>query len=191
MICLLGMGASIGQHQLGNSLRPAQQRLHRAGLLLQHLPHSRLLNLSSLYHSRAWGNLRAGGYLNAAALLQTELPPLQLLRRLLQIEYACGRRRQRKRWGKRAVDIDILLLDHLKLHSSPLQVPHPWLWQREFALRPAAELTQRQQHSPSLPRHWRGQIHRQLQRLHGHPLSRPQPLPLHTVTALPRKMRAR
>jgi 2-amino-4-hydroxy-6-hydroxymethyldihydropteridine diphosphokinase len=148
--------------------------------LLQALPHSTVLEQSSLYQSRAWGNLRAGSYLNAAALLQTTLLPGVLLQRLLDIEYACGRRRHRKRWGKRAVDIDVLLLGNLRLHSSRLQVPHPWFWQREFALLPALEVLRSvlQQDDDenrviAVPRTWPGKTARHWRQVGGFHLSRP------------------
>lgn len=179
MICLLGLGASIGDQLLGNRLQPAQQRLALATWRLQQMPHCSLLAQSPLYLSRAWGNLRTGAYLNAVALMDTLLPPATLLQRLLQIEHACGRRRHRKRWGKRAVDIDILLLDNLRLHSHCLQVPHPWLWQREFALRPACDLLQAVASTATtrdrveLPRTWAVNIARHLRRQHGYHLSRP------------------
>ena len=179
MICLLGLGASVGEHLVGNRLRPAQQRLQQASHLLQQLPRSRLMAQSALYHSRAWGNLRAGAYLNAAALLQTRLPPGTLLRRLLDIEFVCGRRRQRKRWGKRALDIDVLLLGSQQLQSNQLQVPHTWLWQREFALRPALDVLRtlsRHDDADSfalIPRTWPGSIARRLTRLCGYHLHRP------------------
>lgn len=139
-LCLLGLGASIGKHLLGNDSLSARQRLQAASLRLQQLPASAVLACSNFYHSRAWGNQRAGQYLNAAVLLQTRLLPLTLLKKLLAIEFACGRRRHRRRWNKRAVDIDMLLYGHAHIHAAGLQIPHVWLWQREFVLLPAAEL---------------------------------------------------
>ncbi len=173
MICLLGLGASVGQHLVGHQSQPARQRLQQAQRLLRRLPHSKLLAHSAVYQSRAWGNLRAGAYLNAAAVIQTRLPPGTLLQRLWQIEYACGRRRHRQRWGKRALDVDILLLANLRLHSTRLQVPHPWLWQREFALLPAAELMSMATTQQAWPRTWPASIRQRLYRVRGYHLSRP------------------
>jgi len=180
VICLLGLGASTGHHLVGKHLQPAQQRLQRANRMLQALPHSTVLAQSSLYQSRAWGNLRAGSYLNAATLLQTALLPGVLLQRLLNIEYACGRRRHRKRWGKRAVDMDVLLLGNLRLLSSRLQVPHPWFWQRAFALQPALELMHAvmleddgENRCMTVPITWPGKTARHWRRVGGYHLSRP------------------
>jgi len=96
-------------------------------------------------HSR-WIETRAVGgpwgqqsYLNGAALLETNLSPLQLLAVLQQIELALGRRRT-VRWGPRTLDLDILLYEQLVMQSTELVVPHPLMPMRRFVLVPAAEI---------------------------------------------------
>src|SRR5438270_3594348 len=49
-----------------------------------------------------------GAYLNAAAVLETTLAPLDLLRRLQDIEQRAGRVRT-QRWAERPLDLDLLV----------------------------------------------------------------------------------
>ena len=64
-----------------------------------------------------------------------------LLRRINEIEARFGRDRPREqRWGERKLDIDILLFGSLTLSESGLEIPHPRLKERRFALEPLLEL---------------------------------------------------
>jgi 2-amino-4-hydroxy-6-hydroxymethyldihydropteridine diphosphokinase len=79
-------------------------------------------------------------YVNAAALLGTELAPLEFLDQLQAIEVAQERVRGAQRWGARTLDLDLLLWGREILHHSRLQVPHPGLHERAFVLYPLAEI---------------------------------------------------
>ena len=79
-------------------------------------------------------------FLNGAAVVDTELDPLELLGALLEIERALGRTREGPRYGPRTIDLDLLLYDDLELDTPGLTVPHPRLHDRLFALEPLAEL---------------------------------------------------
>ena len=64
-----------------------------------------------------------------------------LLHRINEIEAHFGRDRSRERhWGERPLDIDILLFGDLVLSESDLEIPHPRLRERRFALEPLLEL---------------------------------------------------
>jgi len=78
-------------------------------------------------------------YANAAAIVETPLPPPEMLRRLKQIERAYGRRRG-QRWGARPIDLDILLWDGGPWADGALVVPHRLLRERDFVLRPLARV---------------------------------------------------
>ena len=70
---------------------------------------------------------------------------LQFARRLLaavqKIEKHFGRDRSReRRWGERYLDIDILLFGNLTVKEADLEIPHPRLKERRFALEPLLEL---------------------------------------------------
>jgi len=61
--------------------------------------------------------------------------------RLLAIERSLGRvRGEGPRFGPRPIDLDLLLHGDRVLDEPGLQVPHPRLHERRFALEPLAEL---------------------------------------------------
>jgi len=78
-------------------------------------------------------------FANAAALIETSLSPLELLRHLKAIERRFGRRRGR-RWGARVLDLDILLWSGGRWISRELTIPHPRLHQRRFVLDPLLQI---------------------------------------------------
>ncbi len=79
-------------------------------------------------------------FVNAAAALETELAPRDLLERLLTVERRLGRTRDGPRFGPRTIDLDLLLYGGATVDEPGLQVPHPRLHERRFALEPLAEL---------------------------------------------------
>ena len=80
-------------------------------------------------------------FLNGVAELDTELPPRELLGRLLEIERRLGRvRGQGPRFGPRTIDLDLLLVGSVVLDEPGLTLPHPRLQERRFVLEPLAEL---------------------------------------------------
>jgi len=95
--------------------------------------------------SRMWRTRPLGpdqpDYRNAAALLRWPGDPLDLLHRCRELEAAAGRRRDTEdRWGPRVLDLDLLVARDLVWRGPELEIPHPRLHERAFALVPAAEL---------------------------------------------------
>lgn len=78
-------------------------------------------------------------FINAAACVETSLPPEALLKLLLDTELEMGRVRLRH-WGERNIDLDLLLYDDLIYHSDKLTLPHPDMQNRLFVLQPLAEI---------------------------------------------------
>ncbi|MGF1461437.1 MAG: 2-amino-4-hydroxy-6-hydroxymethyldihydropteridine diphosphokinase [Leptolyngbyaceae cyanobacterium] len=97
-----------------------------------------LVRCSRLYRTSPVGPPQPD-YLNACAVLQSGLPPDQLLELLLAIEVNFGRVRQ-ERWGPRRLDLDLLLFGQQVIATPTLQVPHPRMWERAFVLVPLAEI---------------------------------------------------
>ena len=97
------------------------------------------VRVSSLYESAAWGVTDQPAFLNAVVRGNTTLQPLQLLDAIQAIENELGRIRK-QRWGPRAIDIDMLLYGSEVIDESRLKVPHPYMTQRGFVLRPLADL---------------------------------------------------
>jgi 2-amino-4-hydroxy-6-hydroxymethyldihydropteridine diphosphokinase len=83
-----------------------------------------------------------GRFLNTAVSGHYAGTPRQLLRALQEIEASFGRDRlKERRWGERTLDIDILLFGDLVFSDPPvLEIPHPRLRERRFALAPLLEL---------------------------------------------------
>jgi len=127
---------------LGANLDQPQQQLKQALRELAHLPESSLVAQSSLYHSKPVGPQDQPDYVNAVALIETELEPLALLDALQQLEQDHGRIRKRH-WGERTLDLDIILIDDQIIDSERLQVPHPFAQQRSFVLFPLSEINPR------------------------------------------------
>ena len=78
-------------------------------------------------------------YLNAAAVIETDLDPRELLMALQTIEVQFGRVRS-VRWGERTLDLDLLLFGKQIVSTAELTVPHPRLRVRRFVLEPLAEV---------------------------------------------------
>src|SRR4051812_11571266 len=79
-------------------------------------------------------------FLNAAAAIDTELGPRELLDRLLDVERRLGRTREGPRFGPRTIDLDLLVYGDEEIDEPGLAVPHPRLHERRFALEPLSEL---------------------------------------------------
>ena len=95
--------------------------------------------VSSVYVTAPWGITDQPSFLNQALQVETSLSPQELIHNLLDIEISLGRVRTEK-YGPRTIDIDILLYGNSILNEPNLQVPHPQLPHRRFALLPLAEL---------------------------------------------------
>ena len=104
--------------------------------------HGRVVRVSALYRSKAWGVTEQPDFLNAVALLETALAPHDLLRALKTIERDLGRVAT-FRWGPRAIDLDILTFGRLRLRTADLEIPHPRMLERAFVLAPLAEIEPR------------------------------------------------
>lgn len=125
---------------LGSNLNDPAAQVAGALEALARLPGSRLLARSSLYRNPPMGPQDQPDYVNAAALLETALGPMEFLAQLQSIEAARGRTRGDLRWGPRTLDLDLLLWGEQILDLPGLTVPHPGLHERPFVLYPLAEI---------------------------------------------------
>jgi len=124
---VVGLGANLGD-RLG-TLKSAVSGLARSGTVV---------SVSDVYETAPVGPAQPD-FLNAAALLESRLAPVELLRALLELEKAHGRER-RERWGPRALDLDLLFSPGLVLSTPELELPHPELTRRAFALTPLLDV---------------------------------------------------
>jgi 2-amino-4-hydroxy-6-hydroxymethyldihydropteridine diphosphokinase len=81
-------------------------------------------------------------FLNGVALFETAQAPHDVLRSLLSIEVALGRRRdpQAKPWQPRPIDLDLIAIGGKILASPELVLPHPRMHERRFVLEPLASI---------------------------------------------------
>lgn len=135
------MNRSVAFVGLGGNVGDAAATLRAAFAELDALPDTRLLRVSRLYRTPAWGVEDQPDFANAAAMLETGLSAQNLLAGLLEIERAHGRERADDlRWGPRTLDLDLLLYADATIDEPGLHVPHPRLHLRAFALRPLVEI---------------------------------------------------
>jgi 2-amino-4-hydroxy-6-hydroxymethyldihydropteridine diphosphokinase len=91
-------------------------------------------------------------FVNAAALLETDVLPIDLLHGLLAIEHSMGRdRASSPPKGPRIIDLDLLLYGGAVMDDAALTLPHPALHERRFVLEPLAEIAPSWRH-PTLHR---------------------------------------
>lgn len=126
----LGLGTNLGDRWA--NLREAL-RLLAAGLGL------RLARCSQVYETEPWGVTEQPRFLNCVAEVEASLGPEPLLARCKEIEERLGRV-PGPRWGPRLIDLDILLYGTQVVELPDLEIPHPRLHLRAFALVPLAEL---------------------------------------------------
>jgi 2-amino-4-hydroxy-6-hydroxymethyldihydropteridine diphosphokinase len=119
---------------LGNRSANLQNALHQIEKNC-----GKILDLSAIYETAAWGLTNQPSFYNQALIIETNLTPNALMEELLSIETNMGRIRSLK-LGPRIIDLDILLIDQLILDTELLTLPHPSMVQRRFALLPLAEI---------------------------------------------------
>lgn len=130
--------AAIG---LGGNIGDAAATVREALQVLDTLPGTRVLRASPLFRTPAWGNTAQADFVNAAALLRTELDARALLDALLEVEHRFGRDRGvGEPWGPRTLDLDLLLYGDAAIDEPGLRVPHPHLHERAFVLVPLARI---------------------------------------------------
>lgn len=125
----IGIGSNLGDRE-GNCLK-AIELMRERGISI--------LKQSSPYETEPWGLTDQPKFINMAVEAETSRSPLKLLEVLKEIEKEM-RRTEAVRWGPRVIDLDILLYGDLVLDEPDLKIPHPLMEEREFVLRPLAEI---------------------------------------------------
>ena len=130
----IGMGGN-----LASWAGTPEATLAAAALRLESL--GRLTRRSSLYLTEPVGFVEQPRFVNAVVALATEMTPRELLDGLLAIEQEFDRDRAAGfANGPRTLDLDILLFGDLEVSEPGLEIPHPRLAQRAFALIPLCEI---------------------------------------------------
>jgi len=123
----------------GANLGEAQATVLKAIEDVGALATTQLVKVSSLYAS-APHEAVGPEFVNAVAMYDTDLPPLELLDALQNLETISGRERPFLN-APRTLDLDIIFYGNVALDSPRLTLPHPRWQERAFVLVPLAEIS--------------------------------------------------
>ena len=154
---ILGLGSNQGNPK--ENLDCALSALSTLGKVLETAPY--ILSKPEGYDAQP-------DFVNTVAILETELPPAELLVKLKALETQLGRVPTFPN-GPRIIDLDILFYDEQEIFDTDVMlfVPHPRLHQREFVLKPLSYIRPDFIH-PSLGKSIT-QLYRELMRNKGEP----------------------
>ena len=128
---------------LGSNLGDRKQHLKDALSEIAKLPSTKLLATSSFLETVAITEVGEDqsrpSYLNAVAIVETELNAEKLHQLTSEIENSLGRVRETK-WQDRTIDVDVITFGSEVVDSENLVIPHPRAHQRLFVLKPWFEL---------------------------------------------------
>ena len=133
MIYYLNIGTNLGDRHanIAAAVAALEQRTRGA------------VHVSDAVETPAWGFSSPNDFLNVGVSLKSHIRPLDMLTLLKDIERTMGSSIHRDAAGNyadRIIDIDIVAIDEMVVDEPTLQVPHRHLAQREFFLRPMAQL---------------------------------------------------
>ncbi|MBR4908498.1 MAG: 2-amino-4-hydroxy-6-hydroxymethyldihydropteridine diphosphokinase [Acidaminococcaceae bacterium] len=129
MAIYIALGSNLGNRE--HNLKEALHRLEQKGIMV--------IAVSDFITTKPYGVTNQPDFLNAVAEVKSKKTPVELLHSLLQTEREMGRKRLR-RWGERNIDLDLLLYDDQIIDLPDLKVPHPDMQNRDFVLRPLAQI---------------------------------------------------
>ena len=132
----IALGSNLGDREA--TLRSAIAALRQLGFIDA---------VSSFYETAPVGITEQPEFLNAVVLLQTTLPPQELMAALLLVEQQHGRDRSASvPKGPRTLDLDLLSYGDVVMETLTLTLPHPSLAERRFVLVPLAEIAPQWRH---------------------------------------------
>lgn len=123
---------------LGSNIGDRKKNLEQAGLRIQKKI-GKIISLSSIYETAAWGNTNQNNFYNQSVCVETGYGAEEVLQKILDIEKEMGRER-RDKWEARIIDIDILIYNMQIVETENLKIPHPYLHERKFSLIPLGEI---------------------------------------------------
>ena len=127
----LGLGSNKGDrfNYLVNTIR-----------LISQNSNCKLVQSSSVYETKPYGNLDQDNFYNAVIIIETEYDLETLYYFLKEVEKSVGREKTEIRWNPREIDVDILFYNNLIYKSEILTVPHNDIMNRDFVLVPLVEV---------------------------------------------------
>jgi 2-amino-4-hydroxy-6-hydroxymethyldihydropteridine diphosphokinase len=134
-IVYISIGSNLGDRE--ENCKQALRLLQANGILIK--------KQSRMYDTEPWGVKDQPKFINMAVEVETDKKPEELLGVLKEIEIEIGRTETTK-WGPRVIDLDILFYDDLILKTPDLEIPHPFLHERDFVLKPLSEIAPYKKH---------------------------------------------
>ena len=125
---------------LGSNMGDRYQNLKKGIHLLNNHPHIWVIDQSYVYQSAPLYRTDQEDFYNLVVEIDTNLIPIDLLNEIKKIEKKAGRDSMSKKNMPRFLDIDILAIGDLQIHSELLEVPHPRISERKFVLKPWKEI---------------------------------------------------
>lgn len=133
---------------IGSNLGDRAAAISRAVVAIEKELHS-CASASAPYESAPWGYESARAYINVGIAIETSLNPSELMERLLDIQNSIDPTPHRNDAGAyvdRHIDIDLIAVDDIVMHTDGLTLPHPRMHLREFVLVPMLELAAEWRH---------------------------------------------
>ena len=128
----LGIGSSLGdkEQNIKTALKLVEERVGK--IIIQ----------SSICQTMPWGFHSDNIFFNAAACVETNLTPMQVLSVIKMIEMEMGRTSKSSQgmYADRIIDLDLLFYEDQVINEVMLTVPHPLLQYRMFVLMPMTEI---------------------------------------------------
>jgi 2-amino-4-hydroxy-6-hydroxymethyldihydropteridine diphosphokinase len=101
----------------------------------------RVVKTSEIYECEPIGFEADTNFLNVCIKVETTLSALEILKNIAQIETNFGRvKNTSDSYTSRIIDIDIIFYGDCVISSNELTVPHPSFRNRNFVLRPLADI---------------------------------------------------
>ncbi|MBQ9499286.1 MAG: 2-amino-4-hydroxy-6-hydroxymethyldihydropteridine diphosphokinase [Bacteroidaceae bacterium] len=128
----LGIGSNLGdkEQNIKTALKLVEERVGK--IIIQ----------SSICQTMPWGFHSDNIFFNAAACVETNLTPMQVLSVIKMIEMEMGRTSKSSQgmYADRIIDLDLLFYEDQVINEVMLTVPHPLLQYRMFVLMPMTEI---------------------------------------------------
>ncbi|KAH9829074.1 folic acid synthesis protein, partial [Teratosphaeria destructans] len=124
---------------LGSNVGNRLEALELACNTIDADPAMKIIRTSMLYETEPMYVKDQDRFLNGVCEIETTYRPMELLDRLQDIENRLGRVKGIDK-GPRNIDLDILLYRQMAFRNDRLRIPHPLIPEREFVLRPLADI---------------------------------------------------
>lgn len=133
---------------LGSNMGNKEEYLEAAVAGLNRDPEIIVDQVSSFINTAPYGYTDQDSFLNGACRVYTTYQPEELLDLCQSLEQEANRVRL-IHWGPRTLDVDVLFYDDEIMGTPRLIVPHPDMENRDFVLKPMAELAPWMRHPVS------------------------------------------